>query len=575
MTISTRLYYLSQSSSAWRRAAYLLHRKGGCSDATGSRKHRRSGLELGPEVKLELRDHLADFRLPREAWIDFRIIETWVRCGLPIPLVVSLDHILSKQRPDGSWSTDLCLPNSGATYRSIELWCTLGLEPHDNRIQKAIDYLARSLVDGALRSPGPVPGALPEVGTTARCLHVFSVLDTHSHQRQEMTHWLLSRLHEEENLACWHTDAQISRTQDGVVGATSLALHALLRHTEATGTPFSQHDRLNKAARWLVAQANPADGGWPDTPGNPSNIDNTFNALRALHIARDHGLLHGDNRLTEALAAGHRYASRESLLDSSDPAVVAMTLRARLLFASDPYDPGLVACLDRLAQLQGAWYHPHAHLYNQLLVCSLAIAEWLRLARSRENPYSAPRSSVGLRFLFDFPTKIPPFYPGHRGGLYEALLDTLVTTRLQPLAELVERTLALREAGAMALGLLLFFTVYVDSDLIRVITVKDGSPWLTTPFWVAYALWLGIKWRLRPSTQNFIATTFFSWIFAFFLIFWLHISLPPELAVPAPGAWTEGSLWRLATFFALALDIGRRLIHYTHLDRIFDERSAR
>ncbi len=59
-----------------------------------------------PEVSLSRRDLLIEYRIPVEAWIDLRILETWFRRGVPVPLACLLGYVLSLQREDGSFSVD-------------------------------------------------------------------------------------------------------------------------------------------------------------------------------------------------------------------------------------------------------------------------------------------------------------------------------------------------------------------------------------------------------------------------------------------------------------------------------------
>ncbi len=335
---------------------------------------------------------------------------------MPIPLIVILDFVLLQQRSDGSWSVDGRLPNSGACYRSLEYAARVGLGGKDARLEKGLDFLETSLEEGGLRSPGPLPGMPPEVGTTARCLHVFSLLRPDSPAVREMQSWLYARLFVSGELACWHTDCAIDDPDRGITGATSLALFALLR----CGNP--DRETLGRVVRWLLRVQNP-DGGWPDKPRSPSSIDNTYNVLRALIEARNLGI--AIEGLNEALKKTEQFVHLPVHLDNASPSGLAMTLRARLLFAQSAFDRPVVESLDALERYKERWYTPAAHYYNAILICGLAVAEWLDKAREEGNPYERTRVSRGQRFLLDFPVDIPPFCPGHRGGLYERMLGAL------------------------------------------------------------------------------------------------------------------------------------------------------
>ena len=536
----------------WRRAAYLLHRES------------PHGLALNPDDPLEFRDQMDRYHLPSEAWIDFRILTRWIRAGVPIPLIVILDFVLSQQCPDGSWSVDGRLPNSGACYRSLEYAARMGLGDKDVRLKKGLDFLEISLEKGGLRSPGPLPGMPLEVGTTARCLHVFSLLRPDSPAVLEMQSWLYARLFVSGELACWHTDYVIDDPNQGITGATSLALFALLR----CGAP--DREMVGRVVRWLLRVQNP-DGGWPDKPGALSSIDNTYNVSRALLEARKRGVtIEG---LNEALAKTEQFVYQPVHLHSASPSSLAMTLRARLLFTRGAFDRPVIESVDALEQCKEHWYTPTAHYYNAILICGLALAEWLDKAREEGNPYERTRDSRGLRFLLDFPVDIPPFCPGYRGGIYERLLGALAAGRMYPAASLIEETFTIRDFGGMVLGLILFFAVYVDADLLHAVMVRGEGHAYTLPFGLLYAAWLLLKWRDRSTTLNFLATTLLAWGLAMGLMAWLGTAWKTGGEIPSWHDWRDPAFWRLGLFFALMIDAGRRLVRQTHLDRIFIRNS--
>ena len=549
MTLPSQLHYLPCRSTDWRRAAYLLHRES------------PHGLSLHPDDQLEFRDQMARYHLPCEAWIDFRILTRWVQAGVPIPLIVILDFVLSQQRANGSWSVDGRLPNSGACYRSLEYAARMGLEENDARLEKGLDFLENSLEKGGLRSPGPLPGMPTEVGTTARCLHVFSLLRPDSPAVREMQSWLFARLLVSGELACWHTDCLIDDPDQGITGATSLALFALLRCGP------SDRETLGRVVRWLLRTQNP-DGGWPDKTGASSSIDNTYNVSRALIEAGNQGIpIEG---LKEALAKAERFVHLPVHLHSTSPSRLAMTLRARLLFARRAFERPVIESVDALVRCQEHWYTPNAHYYNAILICGLALAEWLDKAREEGNPYERTRDSRGLRFLLDFPVNIPPFYPGYRGGLYERVLGALAAGHMYPAASIIEETFTIRDFGGMVLGLILFFAFYVNTDLLHAVMVRGEGHAYTLPFALLYAAWLSLKWRDRSTTSNFLATTLFAWGLALGLMAWLGTTWgKTDGGIPSWHDWRDPAFWRLGLFFALMIDAGRRLVRQTHLDRIF------
>ena len=477
---STKLYYLTQHTSYWRRAALMIHKK---SDA---------GLALNPDQDLQFRDDLCRFGMPVEAWIDFRVIADWVDQGLPIPLIAMSDYVLSRQCDDGSWSVDGVVVNSGATYRSLELCALLGFGSSDKQIAKGLHYLDNALINGGLQSPGPLPGAPIEIGTTARCLHIISLLQPDSCAIGKMKNYLENALFVDSNLACWHTDADIASTDEGITGASALALHALLK----TGSDISS---LSSVVRWFVRLQN-TDGGWGERKDGPSSVDNTFNVLRALKFSLQEGIK--VDGLEDTLQQGRDYIlDNRHITRKADISSLAMLLRARLLLSSDAYSVEIIRVLDAITERSHEWYSPQAHFYNAVLITGLALAEWLSLTRSAGNPYARQRRNKdkALAFLMDFPVKMPGFYPGSKGGIVERLLNGLTTTHLHGLASFIEGSLTLHDISSMCLSVLIFFGIYVDSDLIKAIMLPDEPFVYTTPLLAIYVSWLLLKWRSRPS----------------------------------------------------------------------------
>jgi len=546
---STKIYYLTQHTSYWRRAALLIYKKS------------HVGLALNPEQKLQFRDDLCQFGMPVEAWIDFRIIADWVSQGLPIPLIAMSDYILSKQYDDGSWSVDGFVPNSGSILRSLELCALLGFGSSDKQIATGLDYLENALINGGLQSPGPIPGAPIEIGTTARCLHTISRLRPDSCAIGKMKNCLENALFVDGDLACWHTDADIASTNEGITGASALALNALLK----TGSDVLS---LSCVVRWFVCLQNP-DGGWSERKGGTSSVDNTFNVLRALKVAFQKGLkVEG---LEESIQKGKDYTFDDKhITRKADISRFAMLLRARLLFADDPYSTEIMRVLDTITDRADEWCSPQAHFYNSLLITGLAIAEWLSISRTAGNPYAWSRKNKdkALTFLFDFPVQMPSFYPKSKVGIVENFLNELTTTRLHGLTNFIERSITIQDISAMFLSVLIFFGIYVDSDLIKAIMLPGNTFVYATPLLAIYISWLLLKWRSRPSTLNFISTTLLAAIMAWGLIWWL--SLSNDQIETALNNITIGNpeFWRLILFFALFIDIGKRLISRTHLDRL-------
>ena len=164
---------------------------------------------------------------------------------------------------------------------------------------------------------------------------------------------------------------------------------------------------------------------------------------------------------------------------------------------------------------------------------------------------------------------MPGFYPGSKGGIVEKLFNGLATTRLHGLANFIEKSITLHDISSMCLSVLIFFGVYVDSDLIKAIVLPDEPFAYTTPLLAIYISWLLLKWRSGLSALNFISTTLLAAIMAWGLILWLGLSnrhIEKALSNMVIG---NPELWRLILFFALFIDVGKRLISMTHLERLF------
>lgn len=546
---STKLYYLAQNTSHWRRAAFIIHKK------------TKPGLILNPDQDLQFRDDLDRFGLVVEAWIDFRILANWISKGVPIPLIAMLDYILSNQNHDGSWSVDGVIPSSGATIRSLEICALLGFELPNKQVTKGLHYLKNALKDGGLQSPGPITGAPIEIGTTARCLHTASMLQPDSRTITNIKNYLENAIFHDGNLACWHTDKKLPSTDEGITGSSGLALHALLK----TG---SENSSLPSAVRWLVQMQN-SDGGWSELKDGPSNVDNTFNVLRALKVAvQKDGNVDG---LKEALRKGQNYVLKKShIARKAQISNLAMLLRARLLFIDDPYDVEIMRVLEAITDRVDEWYSPKAPFYNAVLIVGLALVEWLCMAKSAGNPYAHQRRNKdkALTFLFNFPVQMPSFYPGSKGGFVEKMLNGLAATRLHSLANFIEGSLTFQDISSMCLTVLIFFGVYVNSDLIKAVMLPNEPFTYTAPLLTIYLSWLLLKWHGRSSAVNFFSTTLLAGMMAWGLTLWLGLSngyIEKALSNMAIGS---PELWRLMLFFTLFIDIGKQMISGANLDRL-------
>ena len=527
-----------------------------------------------PEVSLSRRDLLIEYGIPVEAWIDLRILETWFRRGVPVPLACLLGYVLSLQREDGSFSVDGIVPNSGATYRAVEL--ALLLDSGENtKVRKAVEFLVRSLQNGGLASPGPVEGALLEVGTTARFLHVLYRFDgeTYSEAIESMRSFLLSRACSGKDETAWHTDLppeELESPDSCISGATSLALYSLcLLGREEDG------ELINGAVRWLLRRQK--EGGWSDSPeGNP-NVDNTFNAVRALKASQDFLEPALRTEVERSLERAEKFLQEVDPYSLRTVSLRAMHLRAMLLLTEDPLDKKVLRSLKALTDLKDRWFSREGHLYNEMLIAGIALGEWLRSVRT--NPYRLAREGYEeLKDLFSFPVEIPPLLPGHRDGVGERILNFLAKAhRGYKLAEKLSESITVRDIVSLIIATFLMLGVFLSEDFLRALILpeRDHKVDLYSTILVLslYLLWLFIKFRFRESFLHFVSTTLLSILIALFLLWgWLRYSNEMVSSLLKEGEFLP--LLRVLVIFSLILDVGRRLINVSELDRIILSRRS-
>ncbi len=556
------LYHISQSSSTWRRVYSMLY------DLYHS--------EIpDPEVSLSRRDLLIEYGIPVEAWIDLRILETWFRKGIPVPLACLLGYVLSLQREDGSFSVDGIVPNSGATYRTVELALLLG-SGENPKVRKAVDYLVRSLRGGGLASPGPVEGALLEVGTTARFLHVLYRFDikTYSQAIESMRSFLLKRVCVGEDEAAWHTDLLPEELKDldsCIGGATSLALYSLCLLGR-------EEDKIliNRAVKWLLKRQK--EGGWSDSPEGSPNVDNTFNAVRALKASREFLDPALRMKVERSLEEARKFLNRIDPYELRAVSLRAMYLRAKLLLIEDPLDKKVLKSLKALTDMKDRWFSKEGHLYNEMLIAGIAIGEWL--CSVKENPYRLVREGGNeeLKELLSFPVEIPPLFPGHRDGVGERLLNFLVKThRGYRLVEKLSESFTIRDMVSLIVAAFLMLGIFLSEDFLKALILPERNSkvdvYSTLIVISLYFLWLSIKFRFRESILHFLITTILSILIALFLLWgWLRYSDEMVSFLLKEGEILP--LLRIVIVFSLILDVGRRLINVSELDRILLSRRS-
>ncbi len=569
--IPTNLYYIYRSSSDWRKAYLLIYNIYG-SDVPDISK------------SLDKRDLLPKFGLPVEAWIDLRIIDRWFKEVIPIPLVAIFHYLLNIQKEDGSLSIDGVIPNSGATYRTIELALLLGLWDNTG-VRKAVEFLTNSLKNGGLASPGPVEGALLEVGTTARFLYILKTYqstlntDKYADKIMEMENFILSRvfIHGEE--AAWHTDLHPMEVGDidrCITGATSLALFALNSIYEDGN---QNAELIQKVCRWLVRQQKD-DGGWSDAKDGLSNVDNTFNVVRALISSLPK--LEGEvkKQVETSLEKTKEFLRKTEGRNLNKVSLKAMLLRARLMLWKNPMCSEVMEALEDLIKAHSEWYHPSRHIYNEILISAVAIAEWLRaLRKANIDPYREAKREKQLRFLFAFPVEIPPFFPGHKEALSEKFLNFITKAKCgHSVITTIVDSITLRDTVAIVMSIFLMLGVFFSEDFINAVLLPqaDGRVNFLSTFVMLfiYLGWILLKFRVRESFFNFLATTMLSVLVSYLLIaFWLRfVNASIYDAIQKNAPW---SFIKLLLTYALIIDVGRRLINVSEIDKILLSRRGR
>ncbi len=514
----------------------------------------------------EMRDYLCHVNLPPESWIDLRVLEKWAILEIPIPLI-SIFIYLEDIQEDGSIKIN-GIPNTGATYRFIELAGLLGLSECKS-VKMAKEYLESKLLNGGLQAPGPIDGALVEVGTTARALHIFKNCFPESLSIKQMGHFLKSRayIHTQKEYLCWHTDKlpeEIEYNEECIVGATSLALYALIK------IGYLDEKETEWGCNWILDCQN-KDGGWPDKKGNPSNIDNTFNSIRALKSALEGGILNNEikERVRNSLKRAFEYIS--SLRDKNlGVSALAMKLRSLLYLYDDPLNRKTIEVLNRLIEKKDFWYRPDRHIYNEILLCAITIAEWRKSMLQKHGTLKLlQKEGTSIEdFLMRFPVEIPPFYKGFKNTLGEKIANWLTRQRCKPsVVNAVSESITLQDIVALILSFIIMTGVFINTDFIKSITFKLQGPlnnWVNILVGGFYLLWLAVKFKIRINLLHFFITTLLTLGLSYFVVFhWLRLS--NEIV----KALTPLLLFRLMLVYAMVLDIGKRAIDVSRLNAFF------
>ena len=580
--IPINLYYFSTSTDAWRKLYILLNNvyKGSI-----------------PSIEKTLnRDLLYEYKIPLEAWIDLRIIEIWIKHKLPIPLLSMLNYILSIQKKDGSLSVDGIIPNSGATYRTIEFANLLGLD-ENKKVKKAIKFLRDSLYNyKGLPAPGPVEGAIPEIGTTARFMHILLNIDYESYEKEinTMYKFLIEKVVVKNKMAAWHTDldkTEIKNIEDCVTGATSLALYSIALMNKLIKS-HQDKELIEKVSRWLIKKQN-ADGGWSEISSDKSNIDNTFNVLRALVEAKPFLSEEVLKKLNISFEKANEFLNKIDPFKLETVSLKSMCLRTYLLMEKDPLSPNILTAAESIINIKDKWYNPHRHLYNEILIAGISLAEWRKkLEKNKIDVYAETKkgNSKALSFLFSIDAELSPFFSGYREGIRENILNFLTKLRcnhrfISIINELsksitVKDILASIFATIVMLGFF-FSEEFVNAIILPYIPSKEAEfkVLLTFVFILIYSVWFLIKIKLRLNFLHLFMTTIISLAIAFFLVeIWLKYSneringyilsyLLEKSDIKNPSLLLDEL--RLIILYAFLIDIGRKLIDISIIDMIF------
>ena len=577
------LYIIHEDSGIWRKVYRIIH------DIYGN------SIFLREDIKLNRRDLLIRYNLPPESWIDLETIEIWIRSFTPIPFMSILYHLFQYQESNGGIYINNKYPHSGSTYRMVEFATLIGVKSH-RKIKKAIEFLINSLRYGGLPSPGPIDGAILEIGTTARFLHILDFYISHTQDIpleekiiytkaiHDMVNFLKENVFRTDEKCAWHTNKHASELQhidECIVGATSLALYAIVKvnlNKEILDKEIKE--LINKVCNWLVSVQD-RKGGWSETVGGEPNIDNTFNAVRALKASIP--FLEGELRVKvlQSLERAKKYIYALNPSEFQIVSLKAMLVRSLLVINDEFYkDPFFIKALASLLEDRDKWYDKKAHIYNELLISSLALAETL---------YNLKKKGVLKRFiedikitnktiyefLFDFPVEIPPFYPGYKKSLGDRFLNALTKASVPiKVIDILSESITLRDIYSMMLSIFIFFTLIANEDFLKAIVlpnVPKGSSidmFITGFIMLIYFAWLSLKFKFRVNTRNFLSTTLLSLLASHILFtYWLKYSF--EIVSSVDPIATPYPYIRLLLSVSLILDLGKKLFDISQINKLF------
>ena len=123
-----------------------------------------------------------------------------------------------------------------------------------------------------------------------------------------------------------------------------------------------------------------SDGGWSDVADGKSNVDNTFNAIRALSASEE--MLDSDLKaeVKRSLDKAKEFIKNVDSHSLKAVSLRAMCLRAALLVFRDPLDKVVLERVESLVKVKDRWLSKDGHLYNEMLIAGIALTEWIRRA---------------------------------------------------------------------------------------------------------------------------------------------------------------------------------------------------
>jgi hypothetical protein len=480
---------------------------------------------------------LDEFGIPRHQFGVARLLYSWKRARVPPDVALALWLLRQQQQSDGCIyrSADAPVEEAGPAIRYVQLAVAAGETMQtDPALEAAARWLVdRQLPDGSI--PAIVDSGCGEAGSTARALRVLGQLDEP---------WLVEplermRMYLERTAVAQPVGVAWSYSTEertAVTGATSLAVLALIEDG-------CRGPAVIEGLRFLLAVQS-RGGGWPEVPGFPPTIHNTFNVVRALHAGQAADLLNDDP--SPSLKAACQWflpAVRRAPRSTLDQAY-ALRLAAELNLLG-------IKRIERLA-LRLTKRHRQAlsitaDLYAETEIAAVALLE----CSQRVDASAVPEQSSSWRWRWVLPALPPPFLCRHR-YFYEALYSAIKarwwirTVDALADASVVEGTAGLLLGTIAALGI-------VDDRLTAAFTVVQAdarSVLAAATVGLLLLLWFGVKLTARRAVAGAV------WVSVGALLLTLAITwiLPSPAPTPTALLPVIGLRWLIIDAVAFTAD---------------------